>query len=564
MIWQSRRPIFVDNEMTNQKSYDEGKFYTPLVWCEYLQARIDSHFSQTSNDNDWRKKTCVVDSSCGSGNLTETRAFTHLFQSTKNSSEYKLSTRNSNAIFEEFDFLQSLSLPELITKELEKAPRNCKVLMFINNPPFKASTVFQTQSDSSVTPKTRAPGITKTFIGELMLEKGFLRNLQFQFLYKIDELAKVWLGKFPNIYNLIIVPTNVWCGAKSVPFLQHYYSNWRLEFAFAIPAKQFPGLKGNWSISFSLWKYERNNIRFDLPRPIDMLSIQENQQINVSQKSKFYCLDSTKSSINSWLKESSSKSLVDTLPLTSACVVSNSIKPRATKWSQGSIGYLVSGTNAVGNNDQQVRLLSSVNAMGHGIPIQNNENHLLRCCCVFFVRRFLKPTWYNWHLEMHSPEIDSIDLTAWAINCAVFSCFDDKSLQSSLRNVAYQNKNWDLKNNLFPYSRQNIKKLAMETNNSTIIEDLNNFNSESFLFECLENHKRFLYAESLELLEIGVKLIKIAFQQSEIIAWDSGWVQIKKACSSSQVKSISILNQKLADKLSQKLEICKFIDMALI
>lgn len=71
--------------------------------------------------------------------------------------------------------------------------------------------------------------------------------------------------------------------------------------------------------------------------------------------------------------------------------------------------------------------------MGHGFGI--NENNFYRSVCLFSARRLISADWTNWTDEYLAPDETNPDFEEFVNDSVVFSLFDSKSNQSSLRNV---------------------------------------------------------------------------------------------------------------------------------
>lgn len=58
------------------------------------------------------------------------------------------------------------------------------------------------------------------------------------------------------------------------------------------------------------------------------------------------------------------------------------------------------------------------------------------------------------------PNTEHPDYAQWQSDCIVYSLFNSKSQQSSLRSVYYNGKDWDIYNEFFWLSRNRMLQLA--------------------------------------------------------------------------------------------------------
>ena len=84
----------------------------------------------------------------------------------------------------------------------------------------------------------------------------------------------------------------------------------------------------------------------------------------------------------------------DIVPLKNAVVPATATKDlRGTKWSDGAIGYMLSGGNDLQHAASQTVIFSSGYGSARGYFV--NPENLSQISIVFSVRRLIKPTWLN-------------------------------------------------------------------------------------------------------------------------------------------------------------------------
>ena len=69
----------------------------------------------------------------------------------------------------------------------------------------------------------------------------------------------------------------------------------------------------------------------------------------------------------------------------------------------------------------------------------------------------------------------------------IYSLFNKSSQQSSLRQIDYKDKKWDIINEFFWMSREDMMKLAIKYDFKEMIDDITNTNKERFVYEKLKS-----------------------------------------------------------------------------
>lgn len=519
-----------------------GDFYTPLCWVQQSHTIIDKYYPK------WQENL-VWDSSCGTGNLTVGREYKLLIQTTLFEEDINIMNivddGEKTYLRKQYDFLSEMKAPDYVLEKIN----HCNGVLFLNNPPFKTGANLDSDGCSSKT-----IGVSKTLIGQLMKKDKF-NNQQIynHFMYKITRLAEEWYKEDYPIYNAVFLPTNAFCGTQDSKFLDYFFSKWEFLEGFIFPLSEFKGTSGaDVSVCFTLWKFGKATGSKELPLTI-MSRIKDNiipQQIiptYYGQQSDF---------LNDWWKQDHKNiPLVPCVPLSNAMTIfSGKSKSIVKDLPKGYIGYFHSGSPTMKENNQQVYILSSARANGHGCALVPIENKLciLKAFAAFFVRRalILPPNimWKIGHINIRNPNINlyNQNFNTWASNCAVYSCFNSKSLQASMRHVVFDKVEYNIKNEFFFMSMNDMKKLAETHGFIQMLYDLENFGGERFMFTFLEDSKNLLYPEAIDVLTKAkilweqsfhlrptIKYIEIkkGTKKEKIDAylqcWDTGWYQVR-------------------------------------
>ena len=140
------------------------------------------------------------------------------------------------------------------------------------------------------------------------------------------------------------------------------------------------------------------------------------------------------------------------------------------------------------------------------------------------------------------------------------SLFNSASNQSSLRQVNYNNKKWDVKNEFFFMSVEDIQLLADEYCNEEISQDIKEYGEERYVYKLLKNVE--LSDDSKAVLDKAIELTKLSFRfrgafnddypQYHINTWDAGWYQIKAILNEYmpvELKNFNAMYKALGDRM---------------
>jgi hypothetical protein len=119
----------------------------------------------------------------------------------------------------------------------------------------------------------------------------------------------------------------------------------------------------------------------------------------------------------------------------------------------------------------------------------------------------------------------------------VYSLFNNSSEQSSLRQVEYKDKLWDIKNEFFWMSKDRMKELADENgydnlyNDARISSDRHVYNllfGEERIYEKLSDDAKAVLDKATELVEQSLQMRQVmADDHNHLDSWDAGYAQLK-------------------------------------
>ena len=537
--------LIVDADRRNS-----GDFWTPTMFVDYAHDMISKKLGE-----DWKEKYVVWDNCCGSLNITRDYKFGELYCSTLYQSELNIGADyNPEATKFQFDFLNDeiVSKNSLLGVYNDKLPKglkdaliNNKPIVFFINPPYATANVMSTDE------KHKA-GVAKTMINEQMLKDKIgasSQNLYAQFLYRIIQIKNEF--NLTNCHIALFSPTLFLTGSSYAKFRNVFLNEFSFDNAIQFKASHFADVADNWGISFSIWHngetFEKNNFNYTL---ID----NENGEIVEVGNKVVYNIDGLKTA-NDWCKEP-----IKGLKSKDAPQISSAVKVKDNGRGTivpNAIGYFGSNSNNVDMNMQFVAMYSSCSSRSHGYSI--TADNFDRCTALFSARKLIEKNWVNSKDEYLAPNTEHPAYNEFVNDSLIYSLFHSSSNQSSLRNVDYKGKKWDIKNEFFWLSNKEIENLS-NTNGFTQTYNDARTSKERYVYNKLQTIT--LSDEAQAVLDKASDIVRNTFKYRElfnqehpeyqIMNWDCGWYQIKalaKEYAKSDYEEFVKLYKKLADKM---------------
>ena len=524
-------------EDTNRRN--KGEFYTPTLFVDHAHKMIAEQFGE-----DWKEKFVVWDNCAGTKNLTRDYFFKELYCSTLENAELAISERyNREATSFQFDFLND-SLDKL-PQGLKEALEQNKPIIFLINPPY--ATANNLQKDG-----TSKEGVAKTMINEQMLADKIgasSQNLYAQFLYRIAKIKEQY--NLTNVHIGLFSPTLFLAGGSWKGFRNYFLNQFTFNNAVQFKASHFADVADSWGISFSIWDCgetaDKNNFNYKLIDNID-------GEIKEVGKKVVYNTDGLKTA-SDWIKEETKSLKTKDAPQLSSALVCK--EKGVGNLADGAFGYYVNVSNNVYKNATDVYFVSSCSSMGHGISVM--QQNFDRVVANFASRKLIDCNWVNSKDEYLAPNEGNEHYNEFVNDSIVYSLFHSASNQSSLRQVEYKGKLWDIKNEFFFMSKDEIISLANENGIDFTYNDAR-VSSERYVHTKLQGIE--LSQEAKAVLDKAIELTKMSFKYRElfneehpeyqILNWDCGWYQIKgmlKEYFPNELKEFNELYKALADKM---------------
>ena len=534
--------LIVDADRRNS-----GDFWTPTMFVDYAHDMISKKLGE-----DWKEKYVVWDNCCGSLNITRDYKFGELYCSTLYQSELNIGADyNPEATKFQFDFLNDeiVSKNSLLGVYNDKLPKglkdaliNNKPIVFFINPPYATANVMGTN-------EKHKEGVAKTMINEQMLKDKIgasSQNLYAQFLYRIIQIKNEF--NLTNCHIALFSPTLFLTGSSYAKFRKVFLNEFSFDDAIQFKASHFADVADNWGISFSIWHngetFEKNNFNYTL---ID----NENGEIVEVGNKVVYNIDN-KISASEWIK-CTEKATLD-IPHVSSGIKVNGSTGKSVK---NMIGYICNKSNNVDKNTQECALFSTIFSDGHGQNI--TTDNFDRCTALFSARKLIEKNWVNSKDEYLAPNTEHPAYNEFVNDSLIYSLFHSSSNQSSLRNVDYKGKKWDIKNEFFWLSNKEIENLS-NTNGFTQTYNDARTSKERYVYNKLQTIT--LSPEAQDVLDKASDIVRNTFKYRElfnqehpeyqIMNFDCGWYQIKalaKEYAKSDYEEFVKLYKKLADKM---------------
>lgn len=257
--------------------------------------------------------------------------------------------------------------------------------------------------------------------------------------------------------------------------------------------------------------------------PVDLMENIDGQELVCIGTHLYYNLDG-KVKMSDWVRGVLPKCFKSVNTTDGIKVVSSTATNNHGTIADGSLGYLNLHGNCIEKNAQYVILASLPCTDGHGLNLL--PENFDRAVSGFAARRLVVDNVWNHQDCYMAPNTEHPKYADWQKDCYIFSMFEAKSNQSSLKG-AVDGEAYDFKNNFYPFSKQD---------------------TYSFLgLQWKENSKgetRFIADKLSDLTPEGQKVLddfKACLQTSakarpayhkahpelQVNRWDCGWRQLK-------------------------------------
>ena len=139
-------------------------------------------------------------------------------------------------------------------------------------------------------------------------------------------------------------------------------------------------------------------------------------------------------------------------------------------------------------NMQFVAMYSSCSSRSHGYSII--ADNFDRCTALFSARKLIEKNWVNSKDEYLAPNTEHPAYNEFVNDSLIYSLFHSSSNQSSLRNVDYKGKKWDIKNEFFWLSNKEIENLSNTNGFTQTYNDARTSKERYVYHECMGQNQR--------------------------------------------------------------------------
>jgi hypothetical protein len=495
----------------------QGEFFTPQIWADKAHEFISSVFG----DN-WKETNIVWDPAWGTGNLTRGYKFKELYTSTLNYSDIQTAEQmgyNPEATKFQSDFLNDdyNLLPEKLRMDIESG----KDMLILFNPPYATANNLGTEEGD------HKGGVAKTEINKLMLEDKWgnsSQNLYAQFLYRVTQLQKI----NKNIKIAVFCPPLFLSGSSFNKFRENFFKFFGFKKGFLFEASNFSDVANGWGISFSIFDNVPNDNKFEF----DL--IEENKEFNLDTIGKkiIFNTDSTVPA-SKWVREEIKKLPTHDAPQLSTAT---NVKQKGVgNIVDGSLAYMVSVANSVYKNVTDVFMVSSTSSMGHGFSV--TKDNFFKTTSLFTARKTITPTWVNCKDEYLVPNEFHDGYNEFKVDSLIFSLFNNSSNQSSLRQIIYKGEQYNINNNFFWMSKNEMTELANQNNYTELYNDART-DSDRYVHTLLfgeEDIYNQLSDDAKDVLDSSTNLVRLSLgmrrnfadDTNHLNSWDAGYAQLK-------------------------------------
>lgn len=511
----------VDRLVEEETRRKKGEFFTPTAFVDLAHTYISNTFGE-----DWKDKFVVWDNSCGTMNLTRDYKFKELYCSTLEQSDIDTANQmsyNMEATKFQYDFLNGDY--DVLPEGLRTAIDSGKEILFLINPPYQDGSELSTNGgDSSL------KNNVQTKMNKEMLDNGWgrcSRQLYAQFLYRITKFQET----NKNIKIGIFCPPLFLSGESYIEFRKHFLNEFSFDSGFVFEASHFSDVAKGWGISFTLFNNGVNEKEFIL----DVIEYSNDFELIETTKKKTYNTDN-EIKLVSWLNE---KQIGEVEKLVFKSTLKHTSK--TTLVPRDTIGTITWQSNNVSGSQQFVTAFSEAGSLsGKGNQFITKSNYI-KSIMFLTSRRLINgehANWINWNDEFIAPNENHNEYQQFTYDSIVYSLFNTKSGFGGLRGVTNNNKSYDINNEFFWLSKEQIIELANDNGYDELYRDARN-GSNRYVYVKLfgEGVYDLLSDDAKEVLDMATELVKksISMRQAmsdtnpeyHLNSWDAGYAQLK-------------------------------------
>lgn len=561
----------------------EGEFYTPIHLArkaiDYLDAVVGGDMKQI----DWESgKYRLWDMACGTGNLEyhlPAKAYRYCYMSTLHPEDvvFCKGMFHDAKVFQ-YDYLnddidrvigQDVTLGWKMPKELvdDLANPDIQWIIYIN-PPFGTAQNKKNAADSK-------EGISMTKIQKHMTNDKLgevSRELFSQFLYRIHHEFKkkqAWLGLFAKLKYI---------SSNNDQKLRENIFRYKFEKGFIFDARVFDGVTGQYPIGFLVW-----NLGKWLPDfTTQEILVEVTNKKGETYRNKLLNITDRKYLLNKWVKRPAA---TKTFPaFSSALTIAEEKKDLRDRISTSFICSLCAKGDDM-QNQKYIALYSGPYCSAGAYSV--TKDNFLKAMITHAVRKIAKKDWSNdrdafyipYYKYFHDEVVQQLGYVEgvtpefpleFAYDCVIWSLFAPSNQTVALKDVKYKDKTYQIHNNLFPFTIEQVKQWGIQDQDIAITimaED-----EDRFAAKWLVENKSQLSQAALDVVEAASMVYSIYFKnlnsintnRYKIKTWGVGRYQIINSMKDAEIglDEINALDEKmmkLAEKIRSKIHPLGFL-----
>lgn len=544
-----------------------GDFWTPSVWANEAHKMIEQELG-----SNWREEYVVWDPACGTKNLTRDYQFKELYSSTLFQEELNLGeVYNKDSKSFQYDFLNddidihpNINLFDLkMPNELFETLKEDKPIVFFANPPYA------TANDAG-SKGTSKQGNAQTEINLKMKNENAgqaSQQLYAQFFYRVLSLKKTF-----NLSNVHIAffskPLFLNGGQYWKKFNDIFFKEFQFKQGMLLKSGEFSDVTNIWAVTFSIYSLRDTPVK-NFEKEFEM-SVKQLTDTGIEKNDvKIIKMVDSDKNLSNWLREPTKnrKDFKNTpYPQFSSIFNVNEAKGHRGKLLNDAFGYFVSVANNVYNSQRDVVIYSGSAYKANGVSIV--KENFERVAVTFAARKSITHTWLNDNDNFKAPSEEVIGTDEWAefVNdCIIYSLFNvSASYQSSQDNILYNDEYYEITNEMFYMSKEQIRRLAEKNYLNQIEEQMRFQRDERYVYSLIRD--RVLSKEAHDVYEFAVILTERAFEYRDVVhlehpewgvnRWDAGFYQTYKIVNMYKIsgwdefrKYFKILERKIEQKV---------------
>lgn len=259
--------------------------------------------------------------------------------------------------------------------------------------------------------------------------------------------------------------------------------------------------------------------------PVDLLENIDGQELVCIGTHLYYNLDG-KEKLSEWVRGVLPKCFKSVNTTDGIKVVASTASNNHGTIADGSLGYLNLHGNCIEKNAQYVILASIPCTDGHGLNLL--PENFDRAVAGFAARRLVADNVWNHQDCYMAPSTEHPKYAEWQYNCYIFSMFEAKSNQTSIKGEV-DGEAYEFINNFYPLTKEETYKLLALDKKANFKDDARFIRSSGKLDNLTPEGKKVLddFKACLKASASARPAYSKAHPELQVQRWDCGWRQLK-------------------------------------